>query len=133
MKRLLLCTVLVSVAITGVFVTAVRASDFTISPTTITLTNEPAADVVVTNTGTSPLRLSVHAYAWSQETTEPEKLVESGKVVYFPEIFVLPAGGTQRIRVGVSGAPTDKEQTYRLVLEELPSRAAGDAVSGRYV
>jgi fimbrial chaperone protein len=105
-----------------------RAADFTISPTTITLTNEPAADVAVTNTGTTVARISVHAYAWTQDPNDVEKLTESDDVVYFPEIFVLPPGGTQRIRVGVSGSPKEREQTYRLIVQELPpSRAAGGA------
>src|SRR5579862_218886 len=133
MKRLSVCAVVLAVAVAAAFATAVRASDFTISPTTITLTNEPAADVVVTNTGTSLVRLSVRAYAWSQETNEREKLAESGNVVYFPEIFVLPPAGTQRVRVGVSGPPSDKEQAYRLILEELPSRTAADTTGVTFV
>ncbi|HTA38701.1 MAG TPA: fimbria/pilus periplasmic chaperone, partial [Candidatus Acidoferrales bacterium] len=54
-----------------------------------------------------------------------EKLSPSDKVVYYPQIFVLPPAGTQRIRVGVSGTPTTKEQAYRLIVQELPPNAAG--------
>ncbi len=99
---------------------AVRAADFSISPTTITLTNEPAADVAVTNTGTTVVRVSVHAYAWTQDAENVEKLSDSDKIVYYPEIFALPSGATQRIRVGVAGRPTDREQAYRMIIQELP-------------
>jgi fimbrial chaperone protein len=109
----------------------VRAADFTISPTTITLTNEPAADVALTNTGNSIARITVHAYAWSQTPDEPEKLTASDKVIYYPQIFALPPAGTQRIRVGVAGAPTGKEQAYRLIIQELPpNTAAGTGSTG---
>jgi len=121
MKRWSFRIVVLATAVLIGSTAAVRASDLAISPTTITLTNEPAQDVVVTNTGNGLVRLSVRAYAWSQNADDPEKLVESDKVVYFPEIFVLPPGATQRIRVGVAGRPTDKEQTYRLIIQELPS------------
>ncbi|HTX60609.1 MAG TPA: fimbria/pilus periplasmic chaperone [Verrucomicrobiae bacterium] len=101
-----------------------RAADFSILPTTITLSNQPAADVSLTNTGTTFTRISVHAYAWSQEPSLPEKLTESDDVVYFPEIFALAPGGTQRIRVGSALGPTDKEQAYRLIIQELPTPKA---------
>jgi fimbrial chaperone protein len=97
-----------------------RASDFTISPTSITLTNDPAADVALTNTGSSVIRVSVHAYAWNQTPDDPEKFEDSSKIIYYPQVFALTGNATQRIRVGVAGAPTTKEQAFRLIIQELP-------------
>lgn len=121
MRRIRFRVPLLAAVLALASLTAASASDFTIAPTSLTLTNEPAGDIGVTNTGTSLIRLSVHAYAWSQDAGSIEKLTDSDKIVYFPEIFVLPPGGTQRIRVGVAGGPTDKEQTFRLLITELPS------------
>jgi fimbrial chaperone protein len=120
-----------AVAILFGSVTHAGASDFTISPTSIVLTNEPAADVTITNTGSGTVRISVRAYAWSQTPDQAEKLEETDKIVYYPEIFVLLPGAAQRIRVGVAGTPTSKEQAYRLIISELPpSAASGGSATG---
>jgi P pilus assembly chaperone PapD len=98
-----------------------NATTFSVDPTRLIFTTATSGDVVVTNTGDSELRMTIHAYTWTQDGRAREHLVETDHVVYYPEIFTLAPGASQRIRVGVTDNPTSIERAYRLILAEIPS------------
>jgi P pilus assembly chaperone PapD len=98
------------------------AGTFAIDPTRLTFSTMTSGDVVLTNVGEQPVRLSVRAYKWTQNGGSIEELQPTEDVVYYPQIFALPPGASQHVRVGVLAAPGSDEQAYRLIVS-----AAGKA------
>ncbi len=97
---------------------AARAGTFQVSP--ILLSISKFGDVAITNTTSVPMRFSIKGSEWTQTATERMKKTDTDKVVYFPQVFTLGAGETQRIRVGMSDPATALERAYRLLIAELP-------------
>ncbi len=95
-----------------------RAATFQMSPLSLTITK--FGDVTVTNTSQEAIRFSVSAFAWSQTPQAREIKTASDDIVYFPQVFSLDAGASQRIRVGITATPASTERAYRLFITELP-------------
>ncbi len=57
------------------------------------------------------------------------KLDPTKDVVFFPALFSIAPGQTRRVRVATSERATTHERAYRLIVEQLPSRA-GPRVEG---
>jgi fimbrial chaperone protein len=113
------------------------AANFSVDPTSLTFAKDARADVVsgdivVRNVGDETLRMSIHAYDWTQTRDEREHLVETGHVAYYPQQFTIDPGRSQRIRIGVTDKRTSAERAYRLILTELPKPrfATNAAVAG---
>lgn len=110
---------------------AANASSFALNPTTLTFATTISGDVVISNFGTAPLRLSVRTYDWRQSAANPEELAPSENVPYFPRLLTVQPGSSQRVRVGVLDPRGAVERAYRLVVSELPDGpAAGPQSSG---
>lgn len=74
----------------------------------------------VTNRGTSTVTLQVRGFAWSQHDGE-DRLTSAPELMVAPAIFELPAGRSQVVRAAVRVQPAQVEQSYRLIVDELPS------------
>ncbi|MBB3060525.1 fimbrial biogenesis chaperone [Microbulbifer rhizosphaerae] len=86
---------------------------------------DSASRLRLSNTGDSPLAAQVRVFAWSQEGGE-DKLVASDAVVASPPIVELPPGGKQLVRlVRLGPEARDSDDSYRLVVDELPEGITG--------
>lgn len=94
------------------------AATFEVSPLSLNIT--AFGDVTVTNTSGAPMRFSIDAYAWSQTPAEREHREPSDHVAYFPQVFALNPGSTQRIRMSLDTEPGASERAYRFFISELP-------------
>lgn len=97
------------------------ASGLQVDPLSLTVT--AYGDIAVTNTGSDALRVAINAYDWTQNVAEQRHVEATDKVAYFPKIFTLVPGQTQRVRVGVDGAAGTVERAFRLFVTELPPLA----------
>lgn len=80
-----------------------------------------AGRLVLANTGDAPVAAQVRVYAWSQAGGE-DRLADTDTIAISPAIVKIPAGGEQVVRVVRLGeAPQGADETYRLVVDELPS------------
>jgi fimbrial chaperone protein len=90
-----------------------------------------AGRLVLANTGDAPVSAQVRVYEWTQAEGE-DQLAASNSLSATPAIVEIPAGGEQLVRVVRPDASiTTKEQTYRVVVDELPGdpgTAAGSAI-----
>lgn len=129
-------------AAVGAVVTAVAiaalpaaAANFSVDPTSLTFARQAhgdvaSGDIVVRNVGDETIRMSLHAYDWTQGREEREHLVETKRVSYYPQQFSLDPGASQRIRVGLVDKWAGTERAYRLVIMELPKPRFASTTGG---
>jgi fimbrial chaperone protein len=100
----------------------VSAASFYVSPVRVELSARSAtAAMTVRNEGERPIVVQVQPVAWSQRNGNDET-APTREVIATPAVFTLPAQGSQIVRVGLRRATAaDKEQTYRLFLQEVPA------------
>lgn len=118
------------VAVAGLLATGVALTGpFSVSPLRIEL-SDTTRDAVFTifNEGAADLDVQVRLMAWSQDGTGQDTYAETQDVLVFPQILKIPPGEERFVRVThrLTG-PFDREGTFRLFAEELPSQADVDA------
>jgi fimbrial chaperone protein len=109
------------------------ASSFIASPVTFDLSpNKPMSILRLTNNGESDLRLQVHAVKWGTDGRN-ETQVDTDDIILNPPVFMLKPGQQQFMRFGLrSVVPTATEQSYRLILDEIPDETSvGESVGIR--
>ncbi len=85
----------------------------------------------LTNMGKTPINAQVRAYKWVT-TDGQDKLEPTTDVVASPPALKIPPGGKATIRiVRLSKAPIAGEETYRLLIDDIPPppTAGADSVS----
>lgn len=99
------------------------ASSLQITPVNIEVPAPGAASkVTLTNGGAEALNAQVRIFKWVQKNGRDE-LVETRDVVASPPALKLGPGKKSVIRVvRVSKAPADAEESYRLMVDEVPSK-----------
>ena len=102
-----------------------RAADFDVSPTRLELSAQHrTGHLVVRNPGVQTLRLQVSVKAWRQSVDGAVELDETGDVSFFPSLLELAPGSTRSLRFGVTTGELPREQTWRVLIDELPERSA---------
>ncbi|MFP7723249.1 fimbrial biogenesis chaperone [Lysobacter sp. A3-1-A15] len=88
-----------------------------------------AGRLVLANTGDAPVAAQVRVYAWSQVDGQ-DVLEPTDAMVASPPIMEIAAGGEQLVRlVRPTAAPVEREQSYRIVVDELPGQGESEAGS----
>lgn len=111
------------------------AASLQVSPVVLVFQpGQPALGMTLRNTGDSPLTGQVRVFAWSQDGKD-DTLVPVQALVASPPMVVIPPQGEQLVRVvRVDRQPVDHEQTFRLLIDELPPPqgvvASGETTGG---
>jgi fimbrial chaperone protein len=102
-----------------------QASTLQISPVTVELrADQPAAGVGLHNSGDKPLYGQVRVFVWTQNENG-DVLEPTQSLVASPPIVQIAPNGDQLIRlVRVAPGPVATEQSYRLLIDEIPSADA---------
>jgi len=119
---------LVALLLSGLFPGAAGASAATlgVSPTRLELAPaRPAAALTVTNSGDAPLLLQVETFAWRAGTATSE-LEPTRAILAVPPMLELAPGERAVVRVARrSTAPPEIEETYRVLVTEVPREDSG--------
>jgi fimbrial chaperone protein len=100
------------------------APQFNITPTRLFIPRgQTSASLVLRNEGAEPLRFQISAFGWSNDEEGHLQLHPTRDVVFFPVLFGVDPGQTRRVRVAVTERAVERELSYRLFVEQLPSRA----------
>lgn len=120
----LLCAI--SIALAAV---PAGAANIEVAPVNIEMSGtQRASSLTVVNREERAVTIQVRAFAWNQERGE-ETLVPTAELALSPPIFTLPAGERQLLRIFVRGnGGAGREQSYRLLIDEIPSASAENAV-----
>jgi fimbrial chaperone protein len=81
---------------------------------------QKAATMTVTNRGTSETAIQIRPYAWNQADGN-DQLEATHKLEVSPPIASIAPGASQLVRLILRDVPGDREVTYRVLLDQLPS------------
>lgn len=99
-----------------------RPASFAVSPVRVELSNARRTGLVtIRNDEPRAARFQVTAWAWSQGKGGELQLEPTRDVSFFPSIFEVAPGQMRQLRIGVSLPATNRERTYRVIVEQLPS------------
>lgn len=104
------------------------AGEFSVSPVRIFMkANERAVAVTVVNEGSEELVMQSEIYSWQQKPGGEDVLKPTEDLVLSPPIVKLAPKARQVLRLArVGGAPAGQEQSYRMIVREVPeARQAG--------
>ncbi len=105
-----------------------QAQTLTVLPVNIDMRpGQLATTLTVLNQGAAETSVQVRALAWTQPNGL-EMLTPSTEVLVSPPIVTIPAGASQVVRLVLRHAPTGREATYRILLDQIPPAAAPGTV-----
>ena len=98
-----------------------HAASLRMSPIGLDLTSpEKAGAISLTNTADEPVNLQIRIFKWTQAEGK-DVLTETRDVLVSPPATTIKAEETYTLRVvRTSSQPVSGEETYRLVIDELP-------------
>ena len=86
--------------------------------------DEPVTTLTIQNSGAEATRLQLRVMAWSQENGE-DVFHPTRDVLANPGMFELAPGAQQIARLGLQTGATPSEGSYRVFVQEVPTREAG--------
>lgn len=109
-----------------------HAASLQVTPIRLDLAaDRPAAVLTLHNVGTTPLNAQVRVFAWSQ-TADEDHLERTDKIVASPPIVQVAPGADQTVRIlRVGKGDVSGEETYRLLIDEIPNNQGADATGVR--
>lgn len=106
------------------------AAGFQVSPITLELDRGIKSGVfTVINQDQQKMNFQISVSEWTQNTEGRDEYSETSDIVFFPKIMTLEAGEQRVIRIGVKGPPPLQEKTYRIFIEQIPTREKGKGVN----
>ena len=107
------------------------AASLQVAPISVSFSpQEKAKEIWLTNTSERPIRAQTRVLIWSQVSGQ-DQVNPTRDLVASPSITEIKAGEQQLIRIiRIAPQNTAVEQTYRLLIDELPSSAQADAQTG---
>ena len=107
------------------------AASLQVAPISVAFSpQEKAKEIWLTNTSERPIRAQTRVLIWSQVAGQ-DQVNPTRDLVVSPSITEIKAGEQQLIRIiRIAPQNTAVEQTYRLLIDELPSSAQADAQTG---
>ncbi len=106
------------------FASLVHAGSLTVSPIMVEFSaKETAQGLWLSNSGSEPMRAQLRAYTWTQGSGV-DALQATQDLILSPPMLTLGPGQQQLVRVIRSGASPAHEQSYRILVDELPDPAS---------
>ena len=124
--RQFICTSIVSL-----YSLSSLAASLQVAPISVAFSpQEKAKEIWLTNTSERPIRAQTRVLIWSQVAGQ-DQVNPTRDLVASPSITEIKAGEQQLIRIiRIAPQNTAVEQTYRLLIDELPSSGQADAQTG---
>jgi fimbrial chaperone protein len=100
---------------------AARAQSLTIQPVSVTLAaGQMAATLTVLNQSPAPSAFQVRAYEWRAVDGE-DQLVPTEAIALSPPLGTIAPNASQLIRLVLRRPAKDREETYRIWLDQIPA------------
>lgn len=97
------------------------AANFAVNPLKVVLSPQKNSEILsIHNSANLPLRLQIEAKNWSVGANGEWVLTDTDDLIYTPELLEIGPGQDAVLRVGSDNPPDEKEQSYRLLMTEIP-------------
>jgi fimbrial chaperone protein len=119
---------LLAIAFTCLSIGASVAASLRVAPVDLDVAKGGfSTTLMVWNTGTTPVRIQVRVYLWTQKGGE-DILTPTKDVVASPPIGTLKPGGENIIRiVRIASTAVTARESYRVLVDQLPDPKAAKA------
>ncbi len=108
---------------TIIFVTFAFAGEWRVTPIRLTLERGMRSTVInVQNDSNEPMNFQIKGMEWIQDIDGNDQYTETHELIYFPKQLLIPPKEERIIRIGIKSGAGAREKTYRLFIEEIPSR-----------
>ncbi len=108
---------------------AVFAQTLELAPVSVDVpAGRMTSTIRITNRGDQPTTVQIRSFAWSQSDGD-EHLDPTPNLLVSPPFATLGAGETQTVRVVLRKAATAREDSYRLLVDQLPSAATPGSIN----
>jgi fimbrial chaperone protein len=105
------------------------AQSLTVLPVNVFFSpGQKASTLTVTNRGDRETAIQIRPYAWTQADGN-DQLEATHTLAVSPPIASIAPGGTQLVRLILRDQPGDREVTFRILLDELPTPGAAGVVN----
>jgi fimbrial chaperone protein len=107
---------------------ACQAAEFSVTPVRIFMTpRDRAVAVTISNEGTESVVIQADLFAWKQKPTGEDDLTPTDGIVLSPPIVTIAPKARQVLRLARVAPPAPgEEQTYRMILREVPEAKPSD-------
>jgi fimbrial chaperone protein len=106
-----------------------EAQGLTVLPVSIQLVpGQMATALTVINQTDSETAFQVRAFAWAQPGTGDDQLTPTNELLASPPLGTAGAGATQVVRLVLRRPASNKEATYRILLDQIPPPASPGTV-----
>lgn len=110
-----LCALLVGLASSGA-----TAQTLTVLPVNVQIpSGQKATTLTVINQGDTPTSIQIRTFAWGQ-VDGSDKLSDSDAILVSPPLATIAPGASQIIRLVLRRSPAQHEDTYRILLDQIP-------------
>jgi len=110
-----------AVACVAGFAGVTSAVVFNVNPVQVRLSaHTRSMTLTLKNESSEPSRFQVSVFAWDQKPDGEIMLTPTEDILVFPALLTLGPTKERMLRVGMAVPPTEKEQTYRVFIEEMP-------------
>jgi fimbrial chaperone protein len=123
--RRLIAGILVSAAATALSPAPVQAGSFSVSPVRVDFSSSARTGALtIRSFQDTDVVVEAHAMLWEQVDGQ-DRLTPTRDVLVSPVVFMLPANGSQLVRVAFQRpADVERELSYRLIVSEVPRETA---------
>lgn len=132
MKTFIIKSILLLLATASLLATTCFASDWRVKPIRIDLNAKiKTGAITLINDGEKSLSFHVNAMQWTQDADGKDIYTPTEDLIFFPKILTIEPHKERIIRTGIKIPATDREKTYRLFIEELPTKdpAEGNVIA----
>ena len=101
----------------------VFANSFQVAPIRINLApKESTTLLTVRNEAKDRLRVQVSVSAWDENKSGEMVLIPTEEIIFYPTLLTINPGDQRNVRVGTKNPVVEREKSYRIFIEELPSQ-----------
>jgi fimbrial chaperone protein len=99
------------------------ATNFTVSPIKLYLAPKTSiTKLILTNGDERDCDVQIKVFQWNQDEKGQEAFTETKDIIIYPQIATLKKGEEKIIRIASKLKPGLQEKTYRIFVEEIPSK-----------
>lgn len=100
-----------------------EAGEFRVAPIKVFMDKSVRSELVnVINDAKEDLKVEVTVVEWWQDEEGRDRYRPTKDIIYYPKVMVIKPGKMRSVRLGLKVLPQGAEKTYRIFIEEIPSK-----------